>query len=140
MKTTHTLEHLCNSYLNNEWQGEALPFKKTERDIYQTVFFSGFLNTSFHHEQCDIFLRGLVRYIVLYILICVCVCVRACMLSCFSCVRLFSTLWTTASQAPLSMGLSRQEHWSGLPFPSPLLSKGAHEISHTLGCREEEVI
>ena len=29
------------------------------------------------------------------------------------------TLWTVASQAPLSMGFSKQEHWSGLPFPSP---------------------
>ena len=29
------------------------------------------------------------------------------------------TLWTAAYQAPLSMGFSRQEYWSGLPFPSP---------------------
>jgi len=29
------------------------------------------------------------------------------------------TPWTVASQAPLSMGFSRQEYWSGLPFPSP---------------------
>ena len=34
-------------------------------------------------------------------------------------VRLFATLWTVAPQAPLSMGFSRQEYWSGLPFPSP---------------------
>ena len=31
----------------------------------------------------------------------------------------FATLWTTALQAPLSMGFPRQEYWSGLPFPSP---------------------
>ena len=30
-----------------------------------------------------------------------------------------ATPWTVACQAPLSMGFSRQEHWSGLPFPSP---------------------
>ena len=30
-----------------------------------------------------------------------------------------ATLWTVAHQAPLSMGFSRQEYWSGLPFPSP---------------------
>ena len=30
-----------------------------------------------------------------------------------------ATPWTVACQAPLSMGLSRQEYWSGLPFPSP---------------------
>ena len=34
-------------------------------------------------------------------------------------VRLFATPWTVAHQALLSMGLSRQEYWSGLPFPSP---------------------
>ena len=34
-------------------------------------------------------------------------------------VRLFATPWTVAYQAPLSMGFSRQECWSGLPFPSP---------------------
>ena len=35
-----------------------------------------------------------------------------------SCVRLFATPWTVAYQAPPSMGFSRQECWSGLPFPS----------------------
>ena len=34
-------------------------------------------------------------------------------------VQLFATLWTVARQAPLSMGFSRQEYWSGLPFPFP---------------------
>ena len=34
-------------------------------------------------------------------------------------VRLFATLWTVAHQAPPSMGFSRQEYWSGLPFSSP---------------------
>ena len=37
----------------------------------------------------------------------------------FSHVQLFVTPWTTACQAPLSMGFSRKEHWSGLPCPSP---------------------
>ena len=51
---------------------------------------------------------------------------RVCaMLSCFSCIQLFATPWTVAHQAPLSMGFSRQEYWSGLPclppgdFPNP---------------------
>ena len=45
---------------------------------------------------------------------------RACtMLSCFSCVRLCVILQTVALQSPLSMRFSRQECWSGLPFPSP---------------------
>ena len=34
-------------------------------------------------------------------------------------VRLFETPWTAACQAPPSMGFSRQEYWSVLPFPSP---------------------
>ena len=36
-----------------------------------------------------------------------------------SCVGIFETPWTVAHQAPPSMGFSRQEYWSGLPFPSP---------------------
>ena len=41
------------------------------------------------------------------------------MLRHFSCFWLFSTPWTVACQAPLSMGFSRQEYWSGLPSPPP---------------------
>ena len=40
-----------------------------------------------------------------------------CVLSRFSCVWLFVTLWTIACQAPLSVGFSRYEYWSGLPCP-----------------------
>ena len=42
-----------------------------------------------------------------------------CMLNRFSRVQLFETLWTLVYQASLSRGFSRQEYWSGLPFPSP---------------------
>ena len=42
------------------------------------------------------------------------------LLSRFSHVRLCSTPQTAAHQAPPSLGFSRQEHWSGLPFPSPM--------------------
>ena len=37
-------------------------------------------------------------------------------------VRLLATPWTAAHQAPLSMGFSRQEYWSGVPLPSPAFS------------------
>ena len=40
-------------------------------------------------------------------------------LSHISRVQVFGTLWTVACQAPLSLGLSRQEYWSGLPRPPP---------------------
>ena len=44
------------------------------------------------------------------------------LLSRFSRVRLCATPETAAHQTPLSLGFSRQEHWSGLPLPSPKLS------------------
>ena len=45
-----------------------------------------------------------------------------------SCVRLFATPWTAAHQAPPSMGFSRQEYWSGLPFPSPHSLRSGQKI------------
>ena len=44
---------------------------------------------------------------------------HVCVLSHFSCVQLLVMLWTVAYQASPSMGFSRQEYWSGVPFPSP---------------------
>ena len=48
-------------------------------------------------------------------------CVHACVCVCeqFIHVRLFAPPWTAAFQAPLSLESSRQEQWSGLPFPPP---------------------
>ena len=51
-------------------------------------------------------------------------------------VRLFATPWTVAHQVPWSMGFSRQEHWSGLPFPSPRESsrpRDRTQVSNTAG-------
>ena len=50
------------------------------------------------------------------------------MLSHFSRVRLFTTPWTVAYQAPLSMGFSRQEYWSGSLGPSPDVGSNLHLI------------
>ena len=47
------------------------------------------------------------------------VCVCVCALDCFSHVWLLATPWTIAHQAPLSIGFSRKEYWSGLPYPPP---------------------
>ena len=41
-------------------------------------------------------------------------------------VRLFATPWTAAYQAPPSMGFSRQEYWSGVPLPSPIIDPKEH--------------
>ena len=54
-----------------------------------------------HHEACGILVPS------------------AWVLSRFSCVWLCATLWAVAHQAPLSAGFSRQEYWSGMPYPSP---------------------
>ena len=43
-------------------------------------------------------------------------------------VRLCATPWTAAYQAPLSMGFSRQEHWSGVPLPSLEKKKKKHML------------
>ena len=46
-------------------------------------------------------------------------------------VRLLATPWTAAYQAPLSMGFSRQEYWSGVPLPSPgTQASKVHKNSH----------
>jgi len=49
-------------------------------------------------------------------------------------VRLFAIPWTVAYHAPPSMGFSKQEYWSGLPFPSPgdLPNPGIEPRSPTL--------
>ena len=53
------------------------------------------------------------------------------LLSRFSRVRLCAIPETAAHQAPLSLGSSRQEHWSGLPFPSPLKHNKSPQIVFT---------
>ena len=63
-----------------------------------------------------------------------------CVLNCFSHVRLFAAPWTVARQHPLSMGFSKQEYWSGLPFPFPgeknLPSPGIEPASPTSSALE----
>ena len=70
----------------------------------------------------------MVKEVVIYTYVCVayvythmhiCICMYVCMLSCFIHVQLFVMLWTVARQAPLFMGFSKQEYWSGLPCPPP---------------------
>ena len=77
--------------------------------------------------------------------LCVCVCARARALCGFSRIQLFVTLWTVAHQASPSMGFSRQEYWSGLPFflqgifPTQGLNRGLlhhRQILYSLGHQE----
>ena len=78
----------------------------------------------FLHGHILSFLLG--RYLELELLV-------ASVLSLFSHVHLCATLWTVACQAPLSMGCSRQEYWSGLPCPPPgdLSDPGIESMSLT---------
>ena len=64
--------------------------------------------------------------------VCVCVCVCVVCVCVFLSVSLFATPGTVACQAPLSIEFSRQEHWSGLPFPSlgDLPDPGIESMSH----------
>ena len=55
-----------------------------------------------------------------------------CLLSRFSRVRLCATPQTAAHRAPASLGFSRQEHWSGLPFPSPMYESEKWKWSHSV--------
>ena len=79
----------------------ALPTHLSHAGATAVTPLPGLLHCTCHHSEKKI------------VYMCVCV------LNSFSHVRLFATLWTVAHQAPLSMGFSRQEQWSGLPFPSP---------------------
>ena len=69
-------------------------------------------------------------------------CVFACMLSGFNHARLFAAPWTVAHQAPLSMGSSRQEYWSGLPCfpPGDLTNPWMLEVLNFLNCVASSVL
>ena len=60
-----------------------------------------------------------------------------CVLSHFSCVWLCTTPWTVARQAPLPMGFSRQEYWSGLPcLLQGIFPTQRSNLQHLLHCRQ----
>ena len=64
-----------------------------------------------HSFMCDLSIGALPNHhLMIYLLSALCV---------LNHVQIFVTPWTVARQAPLSMGFSRQEYWSGLPCPSP---------------------
>ena len=88
-------------------------------------------NNSFTSSDCKFLFYLEVFCLESHCFICVCVCVCVCVYplemitaataaaKSLSRVRLLATPWTAAHRAPLSMGFSRQEYWSGMPLPSP---------------------
>ena len=93
-----------------EWV--AFPFSRGSsqpRDQTQVSHIVGKFFTSWATRETSVFMGNYMH-----------LCMHACMLSCFSRVLLCATPQTAAHQAPPSLGFSRQEHWNGLPFPSPM--------------------
>ena len=91
------------------------PSKKTGvgwHFLFQGIFPTQGLNPGLLHWQVDSLPLSHQGSPMLFIL---------CVWQSLSHVRFFETPWTVAHQAPLSMEFSRQEYWSGLPFPSPVL-------------------
>ena len=76
-----------------------------------------------YKQLCISFWWHIFYYLGMYLLL---------LLSHFSRVRLCATPKTAAHQAPTSLGFSRQEHWSGLPFPSPMHESGKWKWSRSV--------
>ena len=95
----------------------------------EVVYYSSmsYIHSCFHTYTC-------ILYFLLFCSIYDCSC---CLWVCYSlsCVQLFATPWTVACQAPVSMRLSRQEYWNGLPFASPgiFLIQGLNRVSCIVG-------
>jgi len=86
-----------------------------------SCFFCALFPRPYHYRSIPLYMLQLIN-------------VRACVISC---VQLFVTLWTIAYQVPLFMEFSRQEYWSGLPFPPPgdLPDPGIKPVSPALAGR-----
>ena len=106
----------------------ALSQAKKEEEEYQEIYHRGVLHTSFDsplHLPSILYFSESSGFFKCSLSSCnkqersgeVCLCV--CMLSRFCHVWFFVTPWTVSHQAPLSIGFSRQEYWSGLPCPTP---------------------
>ena len=93
-----------SSWLLQEWViwEETWENTRTRKPVF---FYNLISEVTTHHSSCMLFIKSKLLLLLL--------------LSHFSCVRLCATPETAAHQAPLSLGFSRQEHWSALPFPSP---------------------
>ena len=91
--------------------------KRTDFPLAATVFPSSFCSLFLFKEISHLYQLGIVVELL-------------------SCVPLFVTAWTVAHQAPLSMGFSRQEDWSGLPcsLPGHLLNPGIEPTSLIIYC------
>ena len=119
------------------WPGQFCGVAKSQTRVsdFHFTLLSVIISSSIHVVANGMissffFLNGWVIFHLIYIYIYI----YACMLSCFSLVPLFVTLWTVTHQAPLSMGFSRKEYWSGLPCPPE-----THTHTYTCACAHTHV-
>ena len=97
----------------------CIPSRRPTRHMYHIFYilcliFFNFIYNFCRHMYHIFYILCLIFFNFIYNF---CISVHACVGVCS--VWLFATLWTIAGQASLSMGFSRQEYWSGVPFPSP---------------------
>ena len=93
LKKKENIQHCCHSFEGHEVQVGAFLTQVLKSPFYRSQHYSHFTDDN--------------RTVK----------VTMCCAQSLSCVRLFAGPWTVAHQAPLSMGVPRQEYWSGLPFP-----------------------
>ena len=96
------------------------------------ILFGVFFLIVFFFCCCILFFNLFYLFIYLFILQ-YCIGFAMLLLSRFSRVWLCVTPYTAAHQAPPSLGFSRKEHWSGLPFPSPMYGFAIHWHKSTMG-------
>ena len=113
------MSHFVVSFNNSSLRVHCLTLKPVPHNL--VVFVSSFLSSPFYHPAVilppDVWSpydslpsKSVLKNLKLHL---------PCVPSHFSWVWLFATPWTIAHQAPLSMGCSRQEYWSGLPCLPP---------------------
>ena len=86
----------------------CFPFLFSHSLFIKTIFFKSIFHSQRRAQRFPIYLLSHIRMLLLLLL------------SRFSHIRLCATPEMAAHQPPSSLGFSRQEHWSGLPFPSPM--------------------
>ena len=105
--------HTANETLEStrvDWS-PVLGWLESTLGLPNTVLYCQWIIIKKSSSLWNAYCNHMLTYLILLLLL---------LLSHFSRVQLLATPWTAAHQAPLSLGFSRQEHWSGLPFPSPM--------------------
>ena len=106
--------------------GAAWPLPGGEDELAHSEPGGALLAWTFQEDQFESCKGPWGGLLYIYVCVCVCVCMYVCVCICVygggdlvakSCPTL-ETAWTVTREAPLSMAFSRQENWSGLPFPS----------------------